>query len=312
MFDDDDDDFLDDELIRIVSSGADTSSQYVIFTNSSDDLFAINVAKVEELVMNKDIVVTLNGDDCEVTSLGVTKIRDSVISIFNFDDWLGTKRYKKKDLKLIILLNHSWRRVGIVVKGVVGIQSIEAKMIVGHFDDEKIINILELSFAGKKRLCKIFDTDRMMADIFPFMRISEEDKVDKISLSASAQREIKKLVLFAEDSVLIQKAVAKLFDRLELNYEIYENGQLMLDRLERLDPSEISIIITDIEMPVMDGMTLMAQLKQKTEFANIPIVVNTNMANEAVVAASKSLGAKEVVRKLDLDTLHSMIMKYAI
>ena len=312
MIEDSNSELLDDELIRLVSSSADTSSQYVIFTNSSDDLFAINVAKVEELIMNKDIVITKNYETAGCT-LGVSKIRDNIVTMLNFDDWLGIKDYNENELRLIILANYSNRRVGLVIKSVVGIQSFEAKEFFGHAEeDEKTIHILEITTGGRKRLCKVFDSDRMVMDVFPSIKDVEEGKVDNITQEMLDKKKITKFVFFAEDSVLIQKSVKKLFDKLNLKYEAFENGQLMLNRINEVSPNDISLIITDIEMPVMDGMTFLSNLQKKQEFAGIPILVNTNMANEAVVSTAKALGAVEVVRKLDLENLHKMIMKYAL
>ncbi|RLA81849.1 MAG: hypothetical protein DRG78_08550, partial [Epsilonproteobacteria bacterium] len=48
----------EDELIRLVTSSSDTSSQYVIFKNIQDELFALNVAKIEELIQNQDLVIS--------------------------------------------------------------------------------------------------------------------------------------------------------------------------------------------------------------------------------------------------------------
>lgn len=311
MIEENNTEILDDELIRLVSSSADTSSQYVIFTNADNELFAINVAKVEELIMNKEIVITKNPErHCGV--LGVSKIRDNMVTMVNFDEWLGTENYNEADLKLVILANYSNKRIGIIIKSVVGIQSFESHKFYNHSEqDEKTINIVELVVAGKKQLCKIFDSDKLIMDVFPNLQEKEEAKVETIDTANEAKR-VTKLILFAEDSILIQKSVRKLFDKLQYKYEVYENGKLLLDRLLSLNPDDVSIIITDIEMPVMDGMVLLTELKNRPQYHKIPIIVNTNMANNAVVSNALALGAHEVVKKLDLESLHHTILKYAL
>ena len=297
----------DDELIRLVSSNANTSSQYVIFTNAEDDLFAINVAKVEELITSSEIKIT-KGDISNPLILGISKIRDNLVTMCRFDDWLGTEIKNEADIKLVILANYSNKRTGILIKSVVGIQSFESSTFLNDGNaDEKIIHIVEIVNANERKLCKIFDTDRLIMDIHPNMQQIAEDKVTKIESQAIS----KKLVILAEDSKLIQKSIKKLFDKVGYNYEIFDNGALCLERLNELDPNDISIIITDIEMPVMDGMELMDHIKRLQGYENIPVVVNTNMANNAVITSSYELGAKEVIKKLDLEKLNNIIVQYA-
>lgn len=304
-------DLKDNELIRLISSNANTSSQYVIFTNSQDDLFAINVAKVKELIMNKDIEITKNYDDNAIT-MGIARVRDSVVSMLCFDDWLGVKNYDKSSLKLIILANYSNRRIGIIVKGVVGIQSIDARELrTSSEQDDKTMYIFEIPYKGVNRICKVFDSDKMMMDAFPTMSTKEEGRVGEIIENIGIRR-LDKLILFAEDSIIIQKSICKLFDRAGFKYELFENGKLLFDRLKQLGSGEVSIIVTDIEMPVMDGMTLLKHIVENNEFKNLPVLINTNMGNQAVIDTAYASGAKGVVKKLDFENLYKMIVKYAL
>ena len=296
----------EDELIRLVTSNSDTSSQYVIFENIHDNLFAINVAKVEELIRNRDLTLsetTLHDD----VIMGMAKIRDNFVTLIDFDQWLGHKRSKHKEQKLIILCNYSNRRIGLAVKNVVGIQSIDAiDMHEASDKDDKIAFIAEMNL-GKTVLCNIFDSDRLIFDIFPNIKIDNEDKVEH---EISEENVTGKLLLLAEDSKLIQMSVKKLLDKRGYHYEMFDNGQLLYDRLITLEPEKVGMIITDIEMPVMDGMELLRLVKSNSIYEGIPVIVNTNMANSAVIKASTQLGALDVTKKLDLEGLDHSIERF--
>jgi two-component system chemotaxis response regulator CheV len=310
MIEDNKYDLQDDELVKLVSSNANTSSQYVIFTNALDELYGINVAKVEELIMNKEISITRDAQKKDSNSLGVSKIRDNIVTMLNFDDWLGTPEYQDDDLRLIILTNYSNVRLGLIIKSVVGIQSFDADTFDKNERDEKTIFIVETSINGEKRLCKIFDSDRLIMDVFPQAEQNHKDSVKQIDKSDNIKH-TNKLILFAEDSILIQKHIVNLLENFDYKYEVFENGKGLLDRLGEINNDDIGIIITDVEMPVMDGMTLMKEIKNSPEYSQIPVVVNTNMANNAIVSNSLELGAKEVIKKLDMQALFNAIKQYA-
>jgi len=302
------DEVYEDELIRLVSSNSDTSSQYVIFQNINDDIFAINVAKVEELIQNKNLTVSKSTTKDSII-YGVTKIRDNMITLVDFDRWLGSQSLSSSDThKLIILCNYANKRMGIVIKNVVGIQSIDSSsMYLGSDIDEKTAYIAELTL-GKKVLCNIFDSDRLVTDIFPSILESNKKNIENSNISSVSN----KLILIAEDSKLIQIPMGRSLSKLNYKYEIYDNGKLMLDRLYELDPSEVGLIISDIEMPVMDGMEMLEKIYNNEIYNKIPIIVNTNMANSAIVKKAQEFGVLEVVKKLDLYSLNKLTQEYCL
>ena len=120
-----------DELIRLVTSNADVTSQYVIFRNGYDELYAINVAKVEELIVNKELNIAKNSDATS-TLVGTAKIRDEMCSIIHFDRWLGKGEAEGCIYELVVVCNFGHQRVGIIIKNVIGIQNIEADKLIDN------------------------------------------------------------------------------------------------------------------------------------------------------------------------------------
>jgi len=298
----------EDELIRLVTSSSDTSSQYVVFKNVNDELFALNVAKIEELIQNQNLIIS-RGVNKDNIIFGVAKIRDHMVTLVDFDKWLDhTITSNENTHKLIILCNYSNQQMGIIIKSVVGIHSIDAQnMYLGSDMDEKTAYVAELNL-GKKVLCNVFDSDRLITDVFPSILKGNEDKLKTFTHT----RATNKLILLAEDSKLIQIPVGKLLKKLNYNYEIYDNGRLMLDRLYELDPNEIGLIISDIEMPIMDGIEMLEHIHRNQKYNKIPIIVNTNMANAAVIKHAREIGALEVAKKLDLESLNELIERHCI
>lgn len=296
-----------DELINLITGNTDISSQYVIFTTVDDELFAINIAKVEELIRNKDIEISKSTCGNNAT-LGVAKIRDNFVSLLSFDKWIGKTVDDMSKLSLIILCNYFTLRIGLIVKNVVGIQSINPDtMYKGRDNDKKIAYTVEINIGKNKRLCSIFDSDSLIMELFPGLHTMNDDMVNKMAVNTAVSKEI----LVAEDSSTIQKYVIGMLKKANYNFKVFPNGKELYDYLLTINPKEIGLIVSDVEMPVMDGMALLRQLKSTPELKEIPVILHTNMANDAIADASRKIGALDVLKKLNLESLNEAIKKYS-
>ncbi|MBN1969042.1 MAG: chemotaxis protein CheV [Candidatus Delongbacteria bacterium] len=295
----------EDELIRLVSSNADASSQYVIFRNGSDDLYAINVAKVEELIVYKHLDIARNSNPNALT-IGVTKFRDNMITLVNFDRWLGKNLKEDKEYELVMVCNYGSHMLGMVIKNVVKLMSIDPSDLTDNSDkDDKMSFITEIMIDNKKQLCLIFDSDKLLIEVFPDIEEKKINDMKKVQVE-----KFEKKLLVAEDSKIIQKTMKLLLDKMEMNYEMFSNGKDLLKYTHENDPDEVGLIITDIEMPVMDGITLIKKLKEDKKTSFLPVVVNTNMANSAVVTDVMKNGAVHIIKKLDLNDIKTAIQKF--
>lgn len=297
----------DDELIRLVTSNADASSQYIIFRNGANELYAINVAKVEELIALKDIDIAKNSSSYALIE-GVAKIRGNMVSVVVFDRWLGKPELSIDEYELAMMCNYGNHRIGLIIKNVLGVMNIESKDFQDNSEnDAKTAYVTDITLGGASGLCFVFDSDKMLLEIFPKIENDEQEKVSEIT----SQKQVRGKLLHAEDSIVIRNVIKSLYDQLQIDYELFKNGQLLLERLSTLSPDEVSLIITDIEMPVMDGLGLMSGIKAMPAWMEVPIIVNTNMANSSITNKAHSLGAQHIIHKLDLDELAQVIYQYA-
>lgn len=292
-----------DELEKLVSSSADVSSQYVIFSNKGEDVYAINVAKVEGLLIYKELNVAKSSNR-DLAVVGVSKIRDKMVTIVNFDNWIGREAESDENYELLMLCRYGGRDIGLLIKDVISIMSIDSNKLYSNSNqDEKISHICEIDIKREKKLCSIFDGDKLLIDIFPDIVDSEGiKKSEKISL---------KRVFFADDSKIVQKIVRKFFDEMEIKYEFFSDGKELLDRLGEIDLDEVGIIITDIEMPVVDGLKVLSQAKSNPKTKDIPIIINTNMANSVIKNKAIELEATDIINKIDLKELYEKILKFS-
>jgi two-component system chemotaxis response regulator CheV len=305
---DDDEDEL--ELIRLISNSADIAGQFVVFEDGEGRLFAMNVAKVEELMVYKELDIAKNTTNSLIE--GVSNIRENMTSIVKFDRWFGNKIEDDNHYELVMLCEYGGKRIGLVIKRVETIINIPSEQLKDNSDkNEKTTFITEIIISGKKRLCMIFDSDLLLKDVFSE---ESENMTEDISKSKS-NKLIDKTILFADDSKMVRKLISSIFDTLGYKYQLFDNGQLLIDKLNSLSDEnrldEVGLIVTDVEMPVLDGFNLIRKVTNHTQFSDIPIIAHTNMATPSIIKDLTQLGAAGVVNKINLESLQSNVEKYS-
>lgn len=296
----------DIDLLELISNDKSTSNKYLIFEGSNSEIYGINVAKIVEVLVFKDLNKVNNGSDDSIIR-GSAQIRDMMATIINFDEWFGNEVLEDNQYEYIVLAGFGGYNLGIMVKNVDYIVNIDIdKMQDNSINNQKTNFVANIKLNGKEQLCTIFDCDKMLLDTFSD-DITMKNNTESIS---SLKIRSDKLVLFADDSSFIRKMVQKLFEELHLKYEIFHNGKELFDRLITIDPNDIGLIITDLEMPIMDGYHLLQSISNEKEYENINIIVNTNMSNYITENELLSLGVKEVIPKINMVLLSQGINRY--
>ena len=104
-------------------------------------------------------------------------------------------------------------------------------------------------------------------------------------------------VLIVDDSAAIRKILQRMLGQTGVTLgKVVEAGD-GLEALERLKTQPVNLILSDINMPNMDGIQLLTELKSKAESKNIPVIMITTEGGEAKVMEALSLGASGYVRK---------------
>ena len=306
-FDDGDDDDEELDLIKLVSTNANDTSQYLIFVGSDEQYYAKNVSKIEELLVYKDLSIVRNNNSDLI--VGTADIRGNMTTIVNFDKWFGNEVLDDKDYELVILAHYGGHKMGIVVKRVEYIVNISSDTMTDNSEsNEKSSFITKVHIAGKEELCTIFDSDKLLLDVF--------DKIDEQSVShTKAFKPIersKKRILFADDSRFIRKMAQDLFTTLDVDYNIYNDGKQLIDALENIPAEEIGLFITDLEMPVMNGRDVIRIVRENKEYDSINLIVHTNMSNDNMENNLLEAGAQAIIGKVNMLKLGEAITKLMI
>lgn len=273
-------------------------------------LFGINVAKVRE-IMKIEPVTAMQKSNAYVE--GVFKPRDKVLTVIDLAAYLslGTSEKPERDIFIITGFNNS--EYAFHVHTVVGIDRIYGTQL--KKPDPVIFGGKEGVATGivemEDKLITILDFEAIIAEICPESSIQYEMKDSEFKVSARNNSH----VLIAEDSRLLSKMIVDSLHKSGYENTIkFDNGQEAWDYLceVRDDPQEniddhVNCIITDIEMPLMDGHRLTKLVKSDDKLKHIPLIIFSSLISEEMMVKGKEIGADVQITKPEINKLVDVI-----
>lgn len=271
------------------------------------ELYGINVAKVREIMMS-DKVKPIPHAHPSVE--GIFKPRDLLLTVIDLPHYLTGSVSEKQTKDLFIITNFNKLHIAFRVHSVVGISRISWKNI--QKPDDTISRGDEGVATGIAQcgddLVTILDFEKIVAEIAPETGIQLEE-INKLG----KRSEINSPILIAEDSILLTKMIEAALRKAGYeNLTFMNNGQEAWDYLQKIrDDSDldkkVSLIITDIEMPEMDGHRLTKLVKNDSKLKQIPLIIFSSMINQELMIKGKQLGADEQLSKPEIGHLVEVI-----
>lgn len=271
------------------------------------ELYGINVAKVREIMMS-DKVKPIPHAHPSVE--GIFKPRDILLTVVDLPHYLTGRETEHKSKDLFIVTNFNKLHIAFRVDTVVGISRISWKDIqkpdntLGRGEEGVATGIAQCG----KDLVTILDFEKIVADIAPETGIQLEE-INKMG----HREKVNYPILIAEDSILLTKMIEAALKKAGYeNLTFKNNGQEAWNYLKALrdDPDldqKVSLIITDIEMPEMDGHRLTKLVKEDKSLKHIPLIIFSSMINEELMIKGKKLGADEQLSKPEIGHLVEVI-----
>lgn len=165
-----------------------------------------------------------------------------------------------------------------------------------------------------KELIEILDVEKILDEICPIdTHISEEI----LPTAEEAETLADRLVLIADDSAVARNQVKRALVPLGVQTELRNNGREMLDYLKELAqdcPNDITdkvgMLISDIEMPEMDGYTLTAEIKSNPKLAPLHVILHTSLSGVFNHSMVEKVGADDFIAKFNPDELGAAVRKW--
>jgi two-component system chemotaxis response regulator CheV len=284
--------------------------------------YGINVAKVREVIQVPD---TTDYPNAQPHMVGVFSSRDILTPLVDLAGWLGVPTSKDNSRKFVIVTDFNNMTNGFLIDSISRIHRISWN------DVESPSQFLE---AGEQdcvvavvrkdgNLIMILDFEKIIADINPELSMEKYDVTLDKSVDLN-QRMVKKrnakTLMVVDDSAFIRSMIQDTLTSSGYNVIACKDGGEAHDKLmnlievakeENLPISElIDGVVTDVEMPRMDGMHLVKRLRDSEAYSTIPIVMFSSLMSEDNRAKALALGANDTITKPEIGRMVSMMDKY--
>ncbi|MDD6401655.1 MAG: chemotaxis protein [Lachnospiraceae bacterium] len=268
--------------------------------------YGINVEKVREILTYQEVTTIPNSHPCIE---GVFMPRGEIITVIDLIKTLG---YQNKDKKsnFFIVTNFNNLNIAFDVETVLGINRVSWSDVV---KPDSTVSSKENGIATgiiKKfdKLLIILDFERIVEEICP------ETSLKVSQVSEYSERERNDIpILIAEDSQMLCRLIS---DSLNIagytNLKVMNNGKEAWDYLLELKKNNgvdygAKCLITDIEMPLMDGHHLIRLIRETEGLKHIPIIVFSSLINEDMKRKGEYLGANAQISKPEIGKLVSIL-----
>lgn len=272
------------------------------------ELFGINIAKIREIMRAQETKRMPNSHNFVE---GIFKQRGEVITVIDLAKCLNIERSENKSHDIFILTHFNKLNFAFRVESVVGIDRVSWEDIK---KPDKVIYSGEDSVATaiaeyKDRLITILDFEKIIADISPETSITL-DRLDELGDRVESQKKI----LVAEDSMMLSNLIIGFLHKSGYKNTVkFNNGKEAWDYLTEAKNSGLPIsnyascIVSDIEMPLMDGHRLTKLIKSDEKLKDIPVILFSSLISDELRIKGKEVGADEQITKPEIVELVNII-----
>lgn len=276
-----------------------------------EEVFGINVFKVREVMSIPEIT---QAPDMPASVEGMISLRGHLIPVVNLAKFCGLSVTEKPQIMIVTEYNNMMQ--GYMVHSVDTILRLDwnkVKTPPEMLSEQMGGVVTAVTELDDGCIVMIMDVEKVLADT---TQDSSKESWFKDN-EASDSREV--TIFFADDSLVARKQIARTLDHMGFTHVSANNGLEAWQKLktiaQRAETSEqpvsnfIQLILTDVEMPEMDGFVLTKKIKADARFNNIPVIMHSSLSADSNQNLGKNVGADDYVPKFDPTNLSNTIEK---
>ncbi|MEQ8846153.1 hybrid sensor histidine kinase/response regulator [Botrimarina sp.] len=276
---------------RRTDEQVDTQS-LLLFRNNEKDLFAVPmdiVARLERVRV--DQIDSVAGRE-------VLQYRDATLPLMRLENCIAAGVGDYAESVYVVVYEVRGREVGLLAPILEDIREVTASVDTATFREPGVIGSLVLNSRTVR-----------LIDLFEVTRLSHPDWFAGDTHDEFAADD-PPLILLAEDSAFFRSQVKSIFEESGYRVRDYEDGQLAWDAMDS-HGEPFDVVVTDIEMPNMNGFELCERVKADPRFAGTPVIALTSLAGSADVERGIRAGIDDYQIKMDRDKLLTAIQNFA-
>ncbi|MFA7553458.1 MAG: chemotaxis protein CheV [Spongiibacteraceae bacterium] len=280
--------------------------ELLLFRLAGKQIYGINVFKVKEVLQCPKL--TMLPQSSPVVR-GIAHIRGGTIPIIDLSLAIGRRALDDIASGFVIITEYNTATQGFLVRGVERIVNMNWEEIhpppKGSGREHYLTAVTEV----EGNLVEIIDVEKVLAEVSPMREeISGGILDDEVKRAAASLH-----VLIVDDSAIARKQIKRCVETVGVETTILNDGRQALTYLQNLAdqgedvPRKFLVMISDIEMPEMDGYTLTAAVRSDPRMAGLHVVLHTSLSGVFNQAMVKKVGADNFLAKFNPDQLASMV-----
>jgi two-component system chemotaxis response regulator CheV len=298
---------LDDVNLRTQLVGH-NRLELLLFVLDSNQRYGINVFKVHEVIQCPPLTRIPNAHP---VICGVATLRGKTIPIFDLAKAIGQASLADGEGSVVIVTEYNRSVQGFLVRGVDRIVNINWERVVPPPEGVGRDHFLTAIAHVDKDMVELIDVERVLSNV----SAGQDEESVQIVESLPEVKRSDYVVLVADDSLIARNQVKKTLNKMGLESVVCKNGKEAYEKLmewqENNDPmlERLLMLVSDIEMPEMDGYTLTARIRNNAKLRNIYVLLHTSLSGVFNSNLIQQVDANAFVAKFDASDLAEEIVK---
>ena len=281
-------------------------------SETRSELFGINVFKVREIVAMPEITAVAGSMP---HMLGVVNLRGQIIPVVDLPSVVGCK--PKTGLNIMLVTEYARTTQAFAVESVEEIVRLDWNQVLSA--ENSAVGGLVTSIARldgdteNTRLAQVLDVEQILRQIAP----SEGKDVDPESVGSKLQLNPGAVILAADDSGVARSLIEQTLGAIHAPFIMTKTGKEAWDKLQAIAAGaaaegkplreKIALVLTDLEMPEMDGFTLTRKIKQDDRYKSLPVIIHSSLSGSTNEEHIRAVGADAYVAKFVAEELAATI-----
>lgn len=281
--------------------------ELLLFRLRDEQVYGINVFKVQEVIRCPKLTHLPNSKDIV---RGIANMRGKTIPVIDLSMALGKAPIEDQSTAYVIIADYYRSVQGFLVTGVDRIINMNWEQILPPPKGSGGAHYLTAVTNVEEKIVEIIDLEKVLHDITGI----DTDVSREVAAEVGVNADRVKTVLVADDSTVARKHIKRTLDQIGIECILVKDGVEALEYLENLSEQagdlqdKLSVVVSDIEMPNMDGYTLTTAIRQNPKLHDLHVILHTSLSGIFNHAMVQKVGANEFVPKFNADDLANAII----
>ena len=281
--------------------------ELLLFKLGGIQRYGINVFKVKEVLQCPPLTVL---PKLHPSIRGIANIRGETISVIDMNLATGGRAIENLEDKFILITEYNRSVQGFLVGSVERIINVNWEDMLPPPSGVGRYNYLTAVTDIDGSLVEILDVEKILDEISPLNTEVAVDVIDEDIKEKAADKKI----LVADDSSVARKQIQRAISVLGLECDLVKDGREAIELLREVSKTQpvierYALMISDVEMPEMDGYTLTSEVKSDPSLSSLHVILHTSLSGIFNQAMVEKVGADDFIAKFNPDELAAAVQK---